>query len=319
MSDPIKIKFEKFNINKIGKPMPDNEKNKPDKILMFIGKRNTGKSWCVRDVMYHYRQVPFAMLMSGTETVNPFYTKGILPELFSYKGFHKDKVENLLDRQSTLSKKYGSASKNPWAWTTMFVLDDLMGSDRNWVKDKNIQEIFMNGRHYNIFFLATTQYPVAVPPDLRTNIDFVFIFRENNVGIRKKIYEHYAGIFPTFHMFCEVMDELTKDFGCMIIDNTVTSSKLTDVVFWYKSKPRENFRVGCDRYWKAHEKYYMKQNYKGAKNKKRSDISKKNALRGGSRKSNAPSFEIYRADSYGHTHKKKHKKKKRLNTPRIII
>jgi len=306
-------------MNKIGKPYAGDPNNKPDKILMFIGKRKTGKSWCVRDVMYHYRQVPFAMLMSGTESVNPFYTKCIIPKLFSYKGFHKDKVENLLERQAGLSNKYGGADQKPWAWTTMFVLDDLMGTDRNWVRDKNIQEIFMNGRHFNILFLATTQYPVAVPPDLRTNIDYVLIFRENNVGIRKKIYDHYAGIFPSFHMFCEVMDELTRDFGCMVIDNTVTSSKLTDVVFWYKAKPRADFRVGCSGFWEQHQKYYKVQKFKGDTSKKRSDANRKSEMRSGTRKSNAPSFEIYRTDSSTKKKNKLKKKKKQSTVPRIII
>lgn len=62
--------------------------------------------------------------------------------------------------------------------------------------------VFMNGRHLNILTLITMQYALGVPPNLRTNIDYVFILRENIYANRKRIYEQYAGMFPTFDMFC---------------------------------------------------------------------------------------------------------------------
>ena len=37
----------------------------------------------------------------------------------------------------------------------------------------------MTGRHYNILFIITMQYPLGIPPALRTNLDYVFLFREN--------------------------------------------------------------------------------------------------------------------------------------------
>ena len=64
------------------------------------------------------------------------------------------------------------------------------------------------------------QYALGVPPNLRTNIDFVFILRENYVSNRKRLYEHYAGMFPTFEIFCQVMDQCTEDYNCLVIDNS---------------------------------------------------------------------------------------------------
>ena len=59
----------------------------------------------------------------------------------------------------------------------------------------------MNGRHFKILFLITMQYPLGIPPNLRSNIDYVFILRDNTVGNRKRIYENYAGMFPNFDIF----------------------------------------------------------------------------------------------------------------------
>ena len=36
----------------------------------------------------------------------------------------------------------------------------------------------MNGRHYKILFILTMQYALGIPPNLRTNIDYVFILRK---------------------------------------------------------------------------------------------------------------------------------------------
>ena len=100
-----------------------------------------------------------------------------------------------------------------------------------------------------MFFIISMQYPLGIPPNLRTNIDFIFILRENIVANRKRIYDNYAGMFPTFEIFCQVMDQCTENFECLVIDNTTKSNKLEDTVFWYKADSRPSFRVCQDEYW----------------------------------------------------------------------
>ena len=93
------------------------------------------------------------------------------------------------------------------------------------------------------------QYPLGIPPNLRTNIDFIFILRENIVANRKRIYDNYAGMFPTFEIFCQVMDQCTENYECLVIDNTTKSNKLEDTVFWYKADSTPSFRVCQEEYW----------------------------------------------------------------------
>ena len=57
------------------------------------------------------------------------------------------------------------------------ILDDCL-YDNTWSKDKWMRSVFMNGRHYKLLFLLTMQYALGVPPNLRTNIDYVFILRK---------------------------------------------------------------------------------------------------------------------------------------------
>lgn len=100
------------------------------------------------------------------------------------------------------------------------------------------------------------QYVFGLSPNLRSNIDYIFILRESSLANRKKLYEQFAGVFPNFQAFNDAMDVCTADFGCIVIDNTKQSNDIQDVVFWYKAKSRDNFQMGSDRYWKYHDKHF---------------------------------------------------------------
>ena len=107
----------------------------------------------------------------------------------------------------------------------------------------------MNGRHFKIFFIITMQFPLGVPPNLRTNIDYVFILRENTINNRKRIFDNYAGIFPNFDIFNQVMDQCTQNYECLVIDNTSKSNEINDVIYWYKAAPHPDFKIGAPIFW----------------------------------------------------------------------
>lgn len=225
-----------------------------DKVLVFLGKRNTGKSFLVRDILYYHRDLPIGTVISPTESANKFYSK-LVPSLFIHDEYTPQLIDNVLKRQKIITKRinkelmmYGKCSIDPRAF---LILDDCL-YDGCWKKDKNIRYIFMNGRHQKMMLMITMQYPLGVPPDLRTNVDYVFILRENNYGNRKRIYENYCSIFPTFEMFCQVIDQVTEGFGCLVIDNTSRSNKLEENVFWYTAEDHPPFTVGSKEFWMIH-------------------------------------------------------------------
>ena len=49
-------------------------------MVVLIGKRDTGKSFLCRDILYHHRDVPVGQVISGTEGANQFYQK-MVPKL----------------------------------------------------------------------------------------------------------------------------------------------------------------------------------------------------------------------------------------------
>ena len=230
-----------------------------DKVVVLIGKRDTGKSFLCRDILYHHKDIPVGQVISGTEGANQFYQQ-IVPKLFIHGEFTTDIVQNMLKRQKLMIDKIngGDVSTDPRAF---LILDDCL-YDNTWAKDKNMRYVFMNGRHYKLLFLLTMQYALGIPPNLRTNIDYVFILRENYVSNRKRLYEHYAGMFPTFEMFCQVMDQCTENYECLVINNNAKSNKLSDQVFWYKAEARPDFKIGADAYWSYSKMNYSNENIK---------------------------------------------------------
>ena len=202
---------------------------KDDKVVVLIGKEIQVNHFYVK-LYIIIKLIPVGQVISGTEGANQFYSK-IVPKLFIHGEFNTQIVQNMIKRQKTLIDKMneGDTSIDPRAF---LILDDCL-YDNTWAKDKWMRSVFMNGRHYKLLFLLTMQYALGVPPNLRTNIDYVFILRENYVSNRKRLYEHYAGMFPSFEMFCQVMDQCTENYECLVINNNAKSNKLTDQVFWY--------------------------------------------------------------------------------------
>tara|TARA_B100001059_G_scaffold229839_2_gene263028 strand:+ start:341 stop:1132 length:792 start_codon:yes stop_codon:yes gene_type:complete len=237
----MEIQLRKFDMSEI----------KDDKVVVLIGKRDTGKSFLCKDILFHHRDIPVGQVISGTEGANLFYSK-MVPKLFIHGEFNSQIVQNILKRQKMLIDKInqGQGNIDP---RSFLILDDCL-YDNSWAKDKFMRSVFMNGRHYKLLFLLTMQFALGIPPNLRTNIDYVFILRENYVSNRKRLYEHYAGMFPSFEMFCQIMDQCTENYECLVINNNAKSNKLTDQVFWYKAEPHDDFRICSQQAWDFSDK-----------------------------------------------------------------
>ena len=118
------------------------------------------------------------------------------------------------------------------------------------------------------------QFALGIPPNLRTNIDYVFILRENIISNRKRIYDHYAGMFSTFDEFCQVMDACTENYECLVINNNAKSNKITDQVFWYKASEHPDFRIGAPEFWEMHNRNYHQEDKEEDYTPQRSSKSK---------------------------------------------
>jgi hypothetical protein len=243
----MNLELKRFDMKSIS--FHPNESKGP--VIVLIGRRDTGKSFLVRDVLYYHKDIPIGTVISGTEEGNGFYGK-LVPKLFIHNEYNTAIIENILKRQRQVLKQikkereqFNRSTIDPRAF---IILDDCL-YDNTWSRDKMMRLLFLNGRHWKLMLVITMQYPLGIPPTLRTNIDYVFILREPYIANRKRIYENYAGMFPTFESFCQVMDQCTENYECLVINNNSKSNKLQDQVFWYKADAHNDFRLGSKEFW----------------------------------------------------------------------
>lgn len=267
MSDCDRLNLRKFKIIDMA----------PDSTVLLLGRRRSGKSILVRDIMFHHKTIPKGLVFSGTEEANPFFGD-FIPDCFIYSRYEPDLVTTLINSQAI---KVKHARINGYEEThgkhvnnrSFLILDDMLAEADSWKKEQTIKELFFNGRHFNIFFILTMQYPLGIPPALRTNIDYVFIFNEPSIKNRKKIYDDYAGMIPTFDHFCNILDSCTQDHECLAIKLSGMSTDLRDQVFWYKANLHKPFRAGHRKLWEFHDTYYNK-TYDTDRNEEQEEINK---------------------------------------------
>jgi hypothetical protein len=241
------LELKKFDMRHI--TFKPNENKGP--VIVLIGRRDTGKSFLVRDLLYYHQDIPIGTVISGTEAGNGFYGQHV-PKLFIHEEYSSVLIENILRRQKAVLKQvkketdtYGKTKIDPRAFA---ILDDCL-YDQSWTRDKLMRLLFMNGRHWKIMLIITMQYPLGIPPNLRTNIDYVFILREPYMTNRKRIWENYASMFPTLESFSAVMDQTTENYECLVINNNAKSNKLNDQIFWYKAENHPDFKLGSKEFW----------------------------------------------------------------------
>lgn len=236
------------------------EKIHPGSICVFIGKRNTGKTFLTKDLLYHQRDIPFGKVFSETDELNREYCT-IIPKSFITKNYKPETIQKIFDTQKEkIDKKLndlmdefpGVAEKDlidKYIKTDIsnyaFVLLDDCLADKNWKNDKTIKQIFYNGRHYNIFFLLTMQIPLGIPPNLRSNIDYVFLTFTNNNQDIEKLFRCYGGAFRNLEEFKTILNRCTENYSCMVIDNSTNSKRFEDKVFHYKAKKHNGFKMLC--------------------------------------------------------------------------
>lgn len=223
---------------------------KDDSTCLFIGRRRSGKSTLVTDVLWHKRHLPVGVVMSGTEEGNHYY-KNFVPDLFIHGGFNKTTIERIIQRQKTLLNTKGTVAP------VFLLLDDLM-FDRSYMRETCIRELFFNGRHWKIFFMVTMQDCLGVDSYVRGQGDYVFVLKtDSSLKNLQRLYDHFfGGVVPTFKMFKQIYDSCTEDYQCIVIDNTSLSSAIEDRIFYYKATVGRKFRIGNNAMWSLHRKLY---------------------------------------------------------------
>lgn len=228
------------------------KKMKPNTVALFLGRRGSGKTTTMEQVIYHHRNIPTGTIFSNTDSANDDWSKHF-PDTYIYEDYDPDVAKRVILGQKRLKRK---CKRNPRKKMkqTLVLLEDCMYDKNLFTNEPTIRSILMNGRHWGIFFFISVQYMMDLPRPLRTQFDYIFLFRDNDMDNRQKYWKSWAGFIPTFEAFNEIYKELTRGKGsCMVIDGTVMADNIEDCIFWYRAKfPPPSFKFGSKGYWLYH-------------------------------------------------------------------
>lgn len=199
--------------------------------MTLIGRSGSGKSRIIKSILRHKSQLlGSGIVISSTENENKFYSS-ILPDLYIHDDYSEKIVENFIERQK-LAVTQEHLKDNPWS---LLILDDVI-DDPSLLRTNLYKQIYKFGRHWKFLFILSLQYCLDISPTIRTNTEGIFIMRDPIRINRKKIWENYASIIPTFELFCTIMDQITDDYTALYIHNKSTSNDYKECIYWYKAE-----------------------------------------------------------------------------------
>lgn len=224
-------------------------------IVTIVGRRGVGKSTLMTDMMYQLRdKIDIAVTMSPTmDSLEVF--DDINMQVMNYDHFDLAAIDRIVNTQEEFNKKQKTKpedQRKPLKCVAIFA--DDCAFDKKIMGGKTIRNVFMNGRHLNIMFIILVQYVMDITPDLRSQVDYVFLGQEKNVKQRMKLHQNLFGAVEDFKDFNTLMDNFTENKEWLVLDNKSSSNDLVECVKWYSCPMRDTkkkpFCVGQEKLWK---------------------------------------------------------------------
>lgn len=229
------VSFQPFNFTQV----------EPGKTWLFIGKRGSGKTTTLLDVLYHTRSitdVPF--VMCPTVKTLQQYRRHIPTMLTQKSTCDLDKLQTIMTLCSNMVEK----EKNR---NVTIITDDTM-FDAKPMRSKQMRELHMNGRHLKCTYFNAIQWCMDMVPAMRSQIDYVVCMYEPNPKYRKKLHENFFSILP-YKDFNKTFLALTSNYGAIVLDNTKQDRALNEYIFFHRVLKQDltrDFKIGMPIFWK---------------------------------------------------------------------
>jgi hypothetical protein len=204
----------------------------PGCTILIVGKRSSGKTIMLYDVLSHMRGwFNFGLALSPTQESRQALARHMPVEFID-----KPSVERLDHFVTTVNDFYDDASAEGAPPRSCFLICDDCAYDDRFMRCKTLQEVFLNGRHFRCTCCMVAQYLKKCSPSLRGNSDFVLVAWDPNADIQEMIWKFWFNMMPKA-VFREVFEACTENFGFLVMDvrKSATSRDWHDCVFWYRA------------------------------------------------------------------------------------
>lgn len=212
---------------------------------IVVGPPASGKTTFIENVCYYLKhRYPVARIFMGTDAGYRKFSNIFHPLYLSNYYSEEEEKDHIL-RQRLCELENGKGNEGNFA---INIMDDV-SDDPKIYKTKIMKGLFKLGsQHWNQLFMVGSQYAIDMPPDIRKATSYVAIFREPEELERKKLWLNFGGMAGSYANFCDLMDQLTGDYTCLIFKKRSQSNELEECVFWYRTKELKPWRFGCKEY-----------------------------------------------------------------------
>ncbi len=123
---------------------PDSECGlKIDATIVCVGKRRTGKSWALRNIMYLMKDtIPAGIVISQTDELNKFW-RDYVPAKFIFPKYEPEILDAVFKRQKDILNDKNLTDDEKDKMAPFFVLLDDVISDQRLKYDENLMELFV--------------------------------------------------------------------------------------------------------------------------------------------------------------------------------
>lgn len=232
---------------------------RPYTISLAIGMRGSGKSVVMANVLRAvagrdrtdgYKRISKVYVISDTEPVTGYYSQWVEGPDFFAEVVTPELLQGIIDVQRQAiptgldPERREAAKAND---SVCLVLDDIT-FNASIFKSKPMRWLFMNGRHYGFNIILGMQFCMDMPPAMRSQIDYVFALHEPSFANRKRLFEHYFGVFENIKEFKTVFSACTVNYKCLVLDKHIRESDPYKVTFWFLATQPEKlvFSAGSE-------------------------------------------------------------------------
>ena len=116
---------------------------KIDATVVCCGKRRTGKSWALRNLMFLMKdKIPAGIVISQTDELNKFW-RDYVPKKFIYPKYEPEILDCVFKRQKDILNDKNLTEEQKDMMAPFFVLLDDVISDQRLKYDENLMELFV--------------------------------------------------------------------------------------------------------------------------------------------------------------------------------
>jgi GTPase SAR1 family protein len=198
-------------------------KTKFKNTFLLIGKKSSGKTTLIKELainLFNENKIDHGIIFSSLESNNEQLSECFDCNTTIYYNLDSQILKSIIDNQRINNIN-----------NILIVIDDcILKSSIN--TNEYFKEIIINGRHLNIYLILSLRQQLSIKADIRINFDYIFVFQDENISTRKRLYEHYFGIIPSFTIFNDLMNKL-PDYHILVSNNISTSKNITNKLLYY--------------------------------------------------------------------------------------